>query len=176
MSMTAVEPTGINVAGKVSLYFVPAIANTGAPKLTEMNAVASVNLSKIVYAWDPNGAQAVSDRSRYGSKTAGKSLGRTAYDPAELEYDDHPQNATPGTGEYAHVGKLTPGLTGFLVDRRGLDVDLALAVGQRVDVYPCKLGDQIPMAAVGTNEGETLRLHQKIVVVGDPVRSVALVA
>ena len=63
MSMTAVEPTGINVAGKVSLYFVPAIANTAAPKLTEMNAVASVNLSKIVYAWDPNGAQAVSDRS-----------------------------------------------------------------------------------------------------------------
>ena len=27
MSMTAVEPTGINVAGKVCLYFVPAIAS-----------------------------------------------------------------------------------------------------------------------------------------------------
>ena len=175
MSMTAVEPTGINVAGKVSLYFVPAIANTAAPKLTEMNAVASCNISRVVYAWDPNGTQAVSDRSHYGSKTAGKSLGRTTYDPAELEYDDHPQNATPSTGEYAHVGKLTPGLTGFLVDRRGLDVDLALAAGQKVDVYPCVLGDQIPMAAVGTNDGETLRLHQKIAVTGDPVRSVALV-
>ena len=176
MSMTAVEPTGINVAGKVSLYFVPAIANTAAPKLTEMNAASSVNLTKRVYAWDPNGTQAVSDRSHYGSKIAGKNLGRTAYDPAELEYDDHPQNATPTTGEYAHVGLLTPGLTGFLVDRRGIDVDTALAVGQKVDIYPCKLGDQIPMAAVGTNEGETLRLHQKIVVVGDPVRGVALVA
>lgn len=176
MSMTAVEPTGITVAGKVSLYFVPAIANTAAPKLTEMNAVASCNISRVVYAWDPNGVQAVSDRSHYGSKTARKSLGRTAYDPAELEYDDHPQNATPSTGEYAHVGKLTPGLTGFLVDRRGLDVDLALAAGQKVDIYPCVLGDQIPMAAVGTNDGETLRLHQKIAITGDPVRGVALVA
>ena len=176
MSMTAVEPTGITVAGKVSLYFVPAIANTAAPKLTEMNAVASCNISRVVYAWDPNGSQGVTERSHYGSEFAGTMLGRVKYDPAELEYDDHPQNASPGTGEYAHVGKLTPGLTGFLVDRRGLDVDLALAVGQKVDVYPCKLGDQIPMAAVGTNEGETLRLHQKVVVVGDPVRSVALVA
>ena len=175
MSMTAVEPTGINVAGKVSLYFVPAIATIAAPKLTEMNAVASCNISRVVYAWDPNGSQGVTERSHYGSKFAGTMLGRAKFDPAELEYDDHPQNATPGTGEYAHVGKLTPGLTGFLVDRRGLDVDLALAVGQKVDVYPCKLGDQIPMAAVGTNEGETLRLHQKVVVVGDPVRSVALV-
>ena len=32
------------------------------------------------------------------------------------------------------------------------------------------------MAAVGTNDGETLRLHQKIAVTGDPVRGVALVA
>ena len=176
MSMTAVEPTGINVAGKVSLYFVPAIANTAAPKLTEMNAVASCNISRVVYAWDPNGVQAVSDRSHYGSKTARKSLGRTTYDPAELEYDDHPQNATPSTGEYAHVGKLTPGLTGFLVDRRGIHIDTALAVGQKVDIYPCVLGQQIPMAAVGTNDGETLRLHQKIAITSDPVRGVALVA
>ena len=175
MSMTAVEPTGINVAGKVSLYFVPAIANTAAPKLTEMNAVASCNISRVVYAWDPNGSQGVTERSHYGSEFAGTMLGRAKYDPGELEYDVDPQGVGVAA-EYAHVGKLTPGLTGFLVDRRGLDVDLALAVGQRVDVYPCKLGDQIPMAAVGTNEGETLRLHQKIVVVGDPVRSVALVA
>ena len=175
MSMTAVEPTGINVAGKVSLYFVPAIANTAAPKLTEMNAVASVNLSKIVYAWDPNGAQAVSDRSHYGSKTAGKSLGRTTYDPAELEYDDNPQGAGVAA-EYAHLGKLTPGLTGFLVDRRGIHIDTALAAGQKVDIYPCVLGKQIPMAAVGTNDGETLRLHQKIAITGDPVHGVALVA
>ena len=175
MSMTAVEPTGINVAGKVSLYFVPAIANTAAPKLTEMNAVASCNISRVVYAWDPNGSQGVTERSHYGSEFAGTMLGRAKYDPAELEYDDDPQGAGVAA-EYAHLGKLTPGLTGFLVDRRGLDVNLALAVGQKVDIYPCVLGQQIPMAAVGTNDGETLRLRQKIAITGDPVRGVALIA
>ena len=106
MSMTAVEPTGINVAGKVSLYFVPAIANTAAPKLTEMNAVASCNISRVVYAWDPNGSQGVTERSHSGSEFAGTMLGRAKYDPAELEYDDDPQGAGVAA-EYAHLGKLT---------------------------------------------------------------------
>ena len=128
MSMTAVEPTGINVAGKVALYFVPAIANTAAPKLTEMNAVASCNISRVVYAWDPNGSQGVTERSHYGSEFAGTMLGRAKYDPAELEYDDDPQGAGVAA-EYAHLGKLTPGLTGYLVDRRGIHIDTALAAG-----------------------------------------------
>ena len=176
MSMTAVEPTGINVAGKVSLYFVPAIANTAAPKLTEMNAVASCNISRVVYAWDPNGSQGVTERSHYGSEFAGTMLGRAKFDPAELEYDDDPQGAGVAA-EYAHLGKLTPGLTGFLVDRRGIHIDTALAAGQKVDIYPVEIGalNRVPIDPTST-DGQKLRDEFRVFVTGEVKHGVSITA
>lgn len=174
MSLTLVEPTGIGVAGRVNLYWVPAIADPTAPKLAELNA--GVNLSKIVYAWDPNGSQATQERWRYGSESGGTSLGSVKYDPAELEYDYDPQAPDQPTGEYSHYAKLTPGLGGWLVDRRGLAVGSPLDASQVVDLYPAKLGVRVRVAAVASNEGETLHVRQKVAVTGDVRQDVKIAA
>lgn len=174
MSMTAVEPSGIGVAGRVALFWVPAIADPSAPTLAELTA--GVNLSKIVYAWDPNGSQGTQERWRYGSESGGTSLGTVKYDPAELEYDYDPQEPDDAAGEYSHYGKLTPGLGGWLVDRRGVAIGAALAADQVIDLYPSKLGVRVRAAAVASNEGETLRIRQKVAVTGDVRQDIKIVA
>lgn len=173
MSMTAVEPTGINVAGKACLYWVPAIAAPSKPTLAELNA--GINLSKILYAWDPNGTQATSERWRYGSETGGQNLGTVTYDPAEVEYDYDPQ-APDDADEYAHYAALIPDLSGFLYDRRGLPTATALAAGQFGDVYPAKLGKRLRAAAVASEAASTFHIRQKIVITGEVLQDIEIVA
>lgn len=171
--MIPVDPTGINAAGKVALYFVPAIANPAAPKLAEIQA--GLNLSKICYAWDPNGTQDKQERWRYGYNAAGTALGAMKYEPAGLEYDYDPQKPAESTGEYKHYPTLLPGASGFLVDRRGLAPDVAPAAGQIVDIYPCQLGERARIAVDPSQAGEKLRCRQMIAISGEPRMDVKIV-
>lgn len=172
-----VDPAGIDAAGKVGLYFVAAIANTAAPKVsTELSIAGSINLTNIVYGWDPGVSQGTTERVRYGYENAATNLGRAKYDPVEIEYDVDPQNVALTTGDYKHVAAMAGGTTGFIVDRRGLAPTVAFAADQVVDVYPVTLGVQQPVVVDAKAEGEKFRFRQKVSVRGDVKRNVKLVA
>lgn len=167
------DPAGIDAAGKGGLYFVPAIANVEAPTVEELNK--GVNLSCMVYGWNPNGTQSKVERTRYCYVNAAESNGRVTYAPDAIEYDYDPQKVKEATGDYAHVAKLAPGTKGFIVDRRGLAPTVPFAATQILEiVMPVELGEQMPMQIDPKNEGEKLRYSQTVAVIGNVARSVAI--
>lgn len=167
------DAAGIDAAGKGGLYFVPTIADVNAPTVAELNA--GINLSCLVYSWNPNGSQSKVERTRYCYTSTAESLGRTTYAPDAIEYDYDPQKVNESTGEYAHVAKLAPGTKGFLVDRRGLRPTEPFAASQVLEiVMPVELGEQMPIVIDPKNEGEKLRYQQQIAVIGDTARRVTI--
>lgn len=169
------DPPGIDAAGKGGLYFVPAIADVTAPKVEELND--GINLSCLVYSWNPNGSQNKVERTRYCYTNTAESLGRTVYAPDALEYDYDPQKVKESTGPYVHVAKMAKGTKGFLVDRRGLAPTEAFAAGQVIEaILPVELGEQMPMNIDPKNEGEKLRYSQEVAVIGNVVRQVTIAA
>lgn len=173
-NMVPVEPSGINAAGKVALYFVPAIADPKAPKVDELKA--GTNISKIVYAWDPNGSQGSEERAHYGSASVATSAATPKYDPAAIEWDDDPQGTTPAAGEYAHRDILTSGTKGFFVDRRGLAPETEPAADQIVDIYPVELGQVFRIAVDVKAAGEKFRNRQAVFITADPAIGVKVKA
>ena len=169
------DPPGIDAAGKGGLYFVPAIANIEAPTVEELNA--GINLSCLLYGWNPNGSQGKVERTRYCYVNTAESLGRVTYAPDALEYDYDPQAVSETTGDYAHVAKMAPSTKGFVVDRRGLAPTEAFVSGQVLEiVMPVELGEQMPMVIDAKVEGEKLRYQQSIAVIGTVARRVEIAA
>ena len=169
------DPPGIDAAGKGGLYFVPAIADPEAPTVGELNA--GVNLSCLVYGWNPNGSQGKVERTRYCYTNAAESLGRVTYAPDAIEYDYDPQAVDGATGDYAHVAKLAPGTKGFIVDRRGLRPTEGFKAAQVLEiVMPVELGEQMPAVIDARVEGEKLRYVQSVAVIGDVARRVKVAA
>lgn len=170
-----VDPTGIDAAGKGSLYFVPAIADPKAPTLAELNA--GINLSNVAYAWALNGSQGKTERTRYGYKSTAESLGRTTYAPDAIEYDYDPQAVDATSGEYKHVALMAPGTTGYIIDRRGLRPSDPFTSGQILEaVIPVELGEQMPVNIDPTQEGQMIRYSQSVAVIGDVERRVKIAA
>nr|DAF00005.1 MAG TPA: major tail protein [Caudoviricetes sp.] len=170
-----VDAPGIDAAGKGALYFVPAVRDVKAPTVAELNA--GINLSCLVYSWNPNGSQGKVERTRYCYTNTAESLGRVTYAPDAIEYDYDPQKVNDSTGDYAHVAKLAPGTKGFIVDRRGLPPATQFAAGQILEmVMPVELGEQMPAVIDPKEEGQKLRYMQSVAVIGDVARRVAVVA
>lgn len=169
------DPPGIDAAGNGGLYFVPAIENTAAPTVAELSA--GINLSCLVYEWNPNGAQGKTQRVRYCYTNAAESLGRTTYAPDALVYDYDPQAVADETGDYAHVAKMAPGTKGFIVDRRGLSPEDEFEAQQVLEmVMPVELGEQMPMQISASTEGEKIRYQQALAVIGRVERRVKIAA
>lgn len=158
MPTTLYDPAGRPAAGKVSLWWVPAIANINAPTVIEMTA--GTNITNAVYGFGDGATQATIARRKYGYAAEVRSLGRVNFEPPVLEYDDNPQ-ATAGTG-YEYLAVLVQGATGFLVHRRDIDVATLPVLGQKVDVRQATLGYQARVD-VGDTEGEMFRIRQTVV-------------
>lgn len=156
------DPAGINAAGNVGLFWVPAIADpqTGAT-IAELNA--GINISNAVYAYDEGAEQSTTSRVKYGYKSERKSLGMPIYNIAALEYDDDPQGTAVG-GQYAYKATLAEGAVGFLVHRRGVPPTTAFTATQKIDIRSAELGRQLRVAVAAGTEGEKLRLRQSVAV------------
>lgn len=169
------DPPGIDAAGKGGLYFVPAIEDITAPTVAELNA--GINLSCLVYGWNPNGSQGKVQRVRYCYTNSAESLGRVTYAPDAIEYDYDPQKVDESTGDYAHVAKLAPGTKGYIVDRRGLAPTAEFVADQVLEIImPVELGEQMPMVIDAKQEGEKLRYSQSVAVIGEVARRVEIAA
>lgn len=165
--MTVTFPDGIDAQGNAALWFLPAIGNTTTgPTLAEFTA--GVNLSCAIDGFSAPSEQASTNDIRYCSTQQFETPGRvtTTIDPINYVYDPQdPDNAT----EYKHYSTLVAGLTGYLVNRLGVNVNTAPVAAQVVDLYPVTAGVQARMAIDASAEGSKIKVTQKFFVTG-PVK------
>ena len=159
MSTTVYDPAGRPAAGRVGLWWVPAIANIEAPTVAELSA--GTNITTAVFGFGDGASQSTVARRKYGYAAEVRSLGRVTFEPPALEYDDDPQGTSIGT-EYAYLDDLVEGAQGFIVHRRDLPNSDAFAAAQLVDVRQATLGYKARID-VGDAEGEMFRIRQTIV-------------
>lgn len=167
------RPAGITAAGKGAVWWVPTVADPAAPTAAEINAGFAIQC--VLHEFNLNAEQSTVESSRYCDSEVAETLGKVKWTVDPLIYDYNPQTPTLTTGEYAHYGKLTPGLSGYLMDRRGLDHGVDPAATQYVTMIPVKLGVRTPLPIVVANEGETLRVQQSVAVSGDVKQDVVIV-
>ena len=166
MAVTDLPSTPVD--GNVLTLWVPAIANTLAPKLTELSASGVVDLScYLVTNLALGGDQASVPDPRACSLQDFEQPGKVTR-TASAEYINNPTRPTANKAQLT----LVPGTSGFLVIRRGKAFDATLAVGDLVDVWPVTTGLQIDSA----DSGQVLKTTQKQFVIGPVRQSVALVA
>lgn len=175
MSSTVIDLPGLDARGKGTVLFVPAIAAITAPKVTELTAATALNMSCILYEFEVTLDQSAVEKPKYCSVTMPTRPGTAKYTISDITYDYDPQKIT-SADPYKHYAALAQGTQGFLVDRRGLTPSAAPAVGQIVDIYPIALGARQRVNIDPTAEGESLRVLQKVFVIGDPAFDVALIA
>lgn len=168
--MSVSFPEGVSADGNVKVVFVPAIADTTEPTVTEVTATGTLDISCFLTTFAANGeAQTVED-IRLCSRQVFEDYGSIAHTLDDLEYVIDPQDTTP-TGGNAAALTLTPGTQGFLVVRYGAAYEDALASGDVVDVYPVKAGPQIKVAP---ERNTKLKARQKLFVNGPARMDVAL--
>lgn len=160
--MPVVMPEGVPVLGNTAVKWVATIADTAAPKLaTELNAASPASLDISCYlladAWEPgqdvskgSGPRRLCERSQFERFTT------TTVQLGDLRYVISPQAAAGSDGKKAYE-ILTEGLSGYFVERLGLDAKTsAWAVAQFVNVIPVTLGPRIIVGDTDENGDYTV--------------------
>lgn len=171
-------PAAVPSDGTVALKWVPAIADTSAPKLaTEINAAGAVALECYLKEnFSPGAdAQTAEDR-RMCSKQVFATPGTVTYTIEALVGTYDPQDPTGTTEASKAYAALVPGAKGFLVARWGIDLegaDAAWTAGQFVDVYPVTIASR---SKVAPEQNSQLQFRSVPVITGSVAEDVALVA
>jgi hypothetical protein len=167
-------PPGVAADGFVSVKFVTAIADTAAPKLaTEINAASTVDLSCLLIrgSFSPNAEPSAVTDERLCSREVFEDFGTVKYTLGELEYIIDPQN--PASVSNKAYATFLSGVTGFIVHRWGKDVDTEWAVGDKVDVWPVKMGPAVKQAPEANSK---LKAKSKPFITGPIKQDVLVVA
>ena len=165
-------PTGIASEGNLYLKFVPVFASPAVPKLTEASAAGAVDLTchltKDGLALGGDQQAGTDDRlcSRQSFEIPGSYT-----DTLDITYVHNPQATVPA--DNLAYTTLKQGVTGYVVVRWGKPWETALAVGDKVDVYPVTAGIQRKQAPEANS---SLKVAQKMFVTGPVARDVAIVA
>lgn len=128
--------------GNFKVVYVPAIADTKAPTLEELNAAGALDISCYLTGdgWNPTKEQAtISDPrmcsrqefGRPGRKTPGLSI--TVIDNTNSDNEADANEA---------VETITEGAQGYFVERVGVPYEEAFASGQKVSIYPATAGEK----------------------------------
>ncbi|MDF1705014.1 MAG: hypothetical protein P1U38_09595 [Aeromicrobium sp.] len=177
---TPVFPPGITVRGNVKLAFVTTLADPTAPKLTEINAGSSVDISCMLATdgWKPALEQNKGNvPRRVCSKNDREVLGAEKYTFPNLHYSNNPQGEDGSPGVKASE-TLVPGTTGYVVERLGLDsIEDDFAIDDYVNVWAITLGAQLDDYDLTDEFGE-FWITQGVVAAGTgaPLRRVQVVA
>lgn len=176
--MPIIKPTGVTVQGAIKVIYVATIADPNAPKMTELSAGTSLDLTGMLYGdgWAPGvETNRVSAPRRLYSKKIRERLGITTESMGNLHYVIAPQAVAASDGKKAYE-KLVEGTTGWFVERHGPDAETVdFAIGQFVTSYPIKVGVQ-PIVGDPNSEEAEFYVDQPVEITGDVVRLKALVA
>lgn len=159
--------------GNVLVKLVPAIADTSAPSLVELNAVAAVDISCYLTGggYKPSLSEQVITDERLCTTQTYEQKGRSQRG-LEVEYIDN-TNSPDAVLYNKAKDTLIPGSKHFLVVRTGLPYEDALAVSQKVTVYPVTAGEYNDMPPEANS---VLKTGQKLFVTGQVEIGVATVA
>lgn len=170
-------PNGVNAQGAVKVIWVETLTTPTSPKLSEVSAGTSLDVSSMLYegGWGAGvDANKVSARRRLSSTKVYEKFGTTTETLTDLQYLIDPQSASGSDGKKAYEA-LTEGSTGYFVERLGLDADSDLAVGQFVNVYPVVLGPQT-ITGDTSDEAAEFQVTQPVGITGQSQQNKALVA
>lgn len=136
-------PAGQAADGFGKVLWVPAIANPGAPTVAELEAatVVDITYSLVGDGFRHDITENEITVNRYTLKQQ-LSLPGTRADSLELQY----VTGSPADEE------LTPGLSGFIVQRLGVANEADFAAAQKVDVIPVTTGIQRKVAPTTNTE------------------------
>lgn len=133
------QPASVFSDGMVRVDWVPVLADPENPALSELQALANLEMSCYFTdaGWAPNTAEDQAPDPRLCSTETYTGPGRhtTTIPTVYVTNPDDPTN------DEAAV-TLVDRSTGYYVERRGVAYDQAWAAGDMVNVYPVKLGVQ----------------------------------
>jgi hypothetical protein len=158
-------PPAVDQSGNLLILWVPTIANLQAPTATELKAAGAKRLtySFTPDGYTPSGDQEVTKDERLSLPQDLESLGKVTAALA-LKYVD-----SDDAGSAKSV--LTPGLSGYFVERRSVPNSTDIAAAQKVYIRPVTLGIQVPDAPNGTGK---FTISQKVAMNGVVVGPVAV--
>jgi len=168
----AVVPTSIPADGSLQVLWVPTIADTLEPTITEVTALTVVDLSCYLTAdgWTPATDEQVSNDDRLCSRQTFERVGRFT-DSLSLTYVY--QSQVPAATDNKAQSTLRHKELGFIVARWGMDYEPLIEVGDIVDVYPAECGVQVKQAPEANGRQ---KIMQKIFIRSSTRRDVAIVA
>lgn len=164
------QPASVETNGTVRMAYLTAVANKLQPKLTELNAVSSLDISCWVTGDGLN--TDTSENSIEDPRLCSKQVFQSPGDfsqTLELTYVFNPK--VPADDKARTT--LLRGVKGFIVIRWAVDVEAPWAVGDIVDVYPVTMGKQRKQTP-GRNSVH--KIMQKPYVTGTVAEDVLVVA
>lgn len=159
--------------GNTRVLWVPAIANTAAPTVAELTAGSVVDISCYLTSdgFTPSLSEQVITDERLCSTQIFEQPGRST-DSLDVIYIDNTNSANAATYNKA-ADTLTKGAAGFVVVRRGIPYENAIAAAQKVTVFPATamVQNELPPEANSVN-----KIGQKLAITGEVKRRVAVAA
>ena len=146
--------------GNVKIVFVPTLADPAAPKATELAGAGVIDLSCYLTSdgWTPGLDEQVISDDRLCSTQTFEQPGRSSRNLG-IKYVENPGSATDNQA----FDTLTPGTSGFLVERRGKSKDAAFAAADSVNTWPGTAGQYDPQPPEANS---VLKVAQKWFVTG----------
>lgn len=139
-----IAPPAVDQSGMLTIFWVPALADPLAPKVTEVKAGKRVTYSFTPNGWSPTSDQEITKDARLTLPQDLEALGKVTAGLA-LEYVD---SVDPTSAAVI----LVPGMSGCFVERRAVRNASDITVGDKVRVYKGTLGIQSPGAPDGTGK------------------------
>ena len=170
--MPTTVPPGFVADASLRVWVVTTIANTAAPiAATEVGAGTTIDATcYLTNGFTPDAAVATISDDRLCLAQILEDKGVTTWSISELEYVFDVQ--TPASVSNKLYAGLPENASVFIVPRYGMNVDTAAAAGQKVDVFPVKMGPPVKLPPERNTKG---RVKQKPFVNGVVQRDVALV-
>lgn len=175
--MPAIRPAGTKNWGNTMVVFVPTLTSLTSPSVAEATAVSALDVTKMFYQSSPMpdaSTDMVEAPMRIGDVESYEFTGQTKWTLGEVRYSFNPQAAAASDGKKAFE-KFPQGTTGYLIVRRGMNRDTALAVGQFVSIYPVEFGVQVE-STEGDGAGSEVAIKQGVAVTSTPSINKALAA
>lgn len=175
-----VKPKKVQAFGKDSYWLVPTIANIAQPKITEINAVAGMNLSCSLSRDYEGVSDDVNKITLPGALCETEDFeanGTKKWTAADIIGFLDPQGTAAGDDKKAFEF-LRAGFTGYLVRRQGKPADVAnpdVTVGEFVDVFPISVAPATTTRS-GSGEDGVYQFKAAASVSAKPAINVATVA
>lgn len=146
--------------GMVKVVYVPTIADPSAPTSTELTGASAKDISCYLTAdgWTNGVDEQVITDDRMCSTQTFEQPGRYS-ENLTIKYIENPTSSTDNVAAVT----LVRGTVGYLVERRGVAYDTALAAADKVIVRPIKAGVQKHLAPEANS---VLKIEQKVFITG----------